>query len=80
MKFHDNPAVLHYVIFAVVFFVLKKGEERVLSMVFRAGLRSVITICPRAKMCFTQSQQCIMSMKIFNSTLGIIKLKFGVNG
>ena len=49
-------------------------------MVFRAGLRSVITICPRAKMCFTESQQCIMSMKIFNSTLGILKLKFGVNG
>ena len=33
-------------------------------MVFRAGLRSVITICPGAKICFTQSQQCIMNMKI----------------
>ena len=28
MRLHDNPAVLHYVIFAVVF-VLEKGEERV---------------------------------------------------
>ena len=41
-------------------------------MVFRVWLRSVITVCPKAKICFAQSQQCIMNMKIFNSTLGII--------
>ena len=29
MRFHDNPAVLHYVILAVAFFVFNKGEERV---------------------------------------------------
>ena len=48
-------------------------------MVFRAGMRSVITVCPRAKICFTESAmhyEC-ENLQLF---LGNYNLKFGVNG
>ena len=60
MRLHDSPAVLHWVMFAVVFVLFLGGGEwrgggGVKSMVFTTGLRCVITICPRANICFTQT-------------------------
>ena len=46
-------------------------------MVFTTGLRNVITVCPRPKsashkLCILTESACIMNMKSFNSSLGII--------
>ena len=53
MMLHDGPAVLHCVMFAVVFFVLKGGEGLQYGLHNRA--RGIITVCPRAKICLTQT-------------------------
>ena len=57
MRLHHGSAVLHFVIFAVVFVVFFwGGGGGVWSMVFTAGLRSVsITKCSRTKICFIQT-------------------------
>ena len=73
IRLHDGLAVLHCVMFAVVFFVLKEGG-------LQYGLHNRAERCnhrmSQGKICFTQtvfleSEQCIMNRKILNSSLGI---------